>query len=45
MKKTKQIEQNAKLVNKYLNSKLKGSPKKLYDAAGMWVLIASNNPA
>ncbi|MDH3395420.1 MAG: polyprenyl synthetase family protein [Nitrosopumilus sp.] len=34
MKKTKQIEQNAKLVNKHLNSKLKGNPKKLYDAAG-----------
>jgi len=34
MKKTKQIEQNAKTVNKYLDSKLKGSPKKLYDAAG-----------
>ena len=34
MKKTKQIEKNAKVVNKYLNSKLKGNPKKLYDAAG-----------
>mgnify|MGYP003388332160 FL=1 len=34
MKKTKQIENNAKIVNKYLNSKLKGNPKKLYDAAG-----------
>jgi len=34
MEKTKQIEQNAKVVNKYLNSKLKGNPKKLYDAAG-----------
>ena len=33
MDKTKQIEQNAKTVNKYLNSKLKGNPKKLYDAA------------
>jgi geranylgeranyl diphosphate synthase type I len=33
MKKTKQIEKNAKVVNKYLNSKLKGNPKKLYDAA------------
>ena len=32
MKKTKQIENNAKIVNKYLNSKLKGNPKKLYDA-------------
>jgi len=38
MKKTKQIEQNAKLVNKYLNSKLKGSPKKLYDAAGHLII-------
>ena len=34
MKKTKQIENNAKIVNKYLNSKLNGNPKKLYDAAG-----------
>ncbi|MCJ8305992.1 MAG: polyprenyl synthetase family protein [Nitrosopumilus sp.] len=34
MKKTRQIEKNAKIVNKYLNSKLKGNPKKLYDAAG-----------
>ena len=33
MKKTKQIEKNAKIVNKYLDSKLKGNPKKLYDAA------------
>ena len=33
MKKTKQIEQNAKIVNRYLNSRLKGKPKKLYDAA------------
>ncbi len=33
MKKT-QIEKNAKIVNKYLNSKLKGNPKRLYDAAG-----------
>jgi len=34
MNKTKQMEQNAKIVNRYLNSKLKGNPKKLYDAAG-----------
>lgn len=34
MNKTKQMEENAKIVNKYLNSKLKGNPKKLYDAAG-----------
>ena len=34
MKKTKQIENNAKVVNKFLNSKLNGNPKKLYDAAG-----------
>ncbi|MCH2404939.1 MAG: polyprenyl synthetase family protein [Nitrosopumilus sp.] len=33
MKKIKHIEKNVKIVNKYLNSKLKGSPKKLYDAA------------
>ena len=38
MKKTKQIEQNAKVVNKYLNSKLKGNPKKLYDAAGHLII-------
>jgi len=34
MKKTREIERNAKNVNKYLISKLKGNPKKLYDAAG-----------
>ena len=34
MNKTKQMEQNTKIVNKYLNSKLKGNPEKLYDAAG-----------
>ena len=34
MKKTKPIEKNAKFVNKYLKSKLKGNPKLLYDAAG-----------
>lgn len=34
MNKTKQIEKNVKIVNKYLNSKLKGNPNKLYDAAG-----------
>ncbi|EGG41921.1 polyprenyl synthetase [Candidatus Nitrosarchaeum limnium SFB1] len=33
MKKEKSIEKNAKIVNKYLNSKLKGNPKSLYDAA------------
>jgi len=33
MKKINQIEKNAKIVNKSLNSKLKGNPKKLYDAA------------
>jgi len=38
MKKTKQIEKNAKLVNRYLNSKLKGNPKKLYDAAGHLII-------
>ena len=27
MKKTKQIEKNAEIVNKHLNSKLKGNPK------------------
>jgi geranylgeranyl diphosphate synthase type I len=38
MKKNKQIEKNAKIVNKYLNSKLKGNPKKLYDAAGHLII-------
>jgi len=38
MEKTKQIEENAKIVNKYLNSKLKGNPKKLYDAAGHLII-------
>lgn len=33
MKKEKTIEKNAKIVNRYLNSKLKGNPKSLYDAA------------
>lgn len=33
MKKIKTIEKNARTVNKYLNSKLKGNPKILYDAA------------
>ena len=32
--KTSPIEENAKKVNQYLNSKLKGEPKMLYDAAG-----------
>ena len=32
--KTSPIEKNAKTVNRYLNSKLKGNPKMLYDAAG-----------
>lgn len=34
MKKNNPIEKNAKIVNKYLNTKLKGNPKMLYDAAG-----------
>ncbi len=38
MNKTRQMEQNAKTVNKYLNSKLKGNPKKLYDAAGHLII-------
>ena len=38
MKKTRQIEKNAKIVNKYLGSKLKGDPKKLYDAAGHLII-------
>ena len=38
MKKTRQIEKNAKIINKHLNSKLKGNPKKLYDAAGHLII-------
>jgi geranylgeranyl diphosphate synthase type I len=34
MKKISPIEKNAKIVNKYLKTKLKGNPKLLYDAAG-----------
>ena len=34
MKKTIPIQKNAKIVNKYLKTKLKGNPKLLYDAAG-----------
>lgn len=34
MKQSKTMEKNANKVNKFLNSKLKGNPKKLYDAAG-----------
>ncbi|MDH3276707.1 MAG: polyprenyl synthetase family protein [Nitrosopumilus sp.] len=34
MKKTSPIEKNARIVNKYLKTKLKGNPKMLYDAAG-----------
>ncbi len=38
MKKINQIEKNAKIVNKSLNSQLKGNPKKLYDAAGHLII-------
>jgi len=38
MKKAKHIEKNAKIVNKSLKSKLKGNPKKLYDAAGHLII-------
>jgi len=38
MKKEKTIEKNAKIVNKYLNSKLKGNPKTLYDAAAHLII-------
>ncbi len=38
MKKTKTIEKNARIVNKYLNSKLKGNPKLLYDAAAHLII-------
>ncbi len=33
MKKEKTNQKNARIVNKYLNAKLKGNPKMLYDAA------------
>ena len=32
--KTEPIEKNAKIVNQYLSSKLRGNPKMLYEAAG-----------
>ncbi|KFM18943.1 Short chain isoprenyl diphosphate synthase protein [Marine Group I thaumarchaeote SCGC AAA799-P11] len=32
------MKKNAKTVNKYLKSKLKGNPKKLYDAAGHLII-------
>src|SRR3989338_1214037 len=38
MKKTKTIEKNARIVNEYLNSKLKGNPKMLYDAAAHLII-------
>jgi geranylgeranyl diphosphate synthase type I len=38
MKKTKPIEKNAKTVNRYLKTKLKGNPKMLYDAAGHLII-------
>ena len=38
MKKTKEIEKNAKVVNRYLDIKLKGNPKKLYDAASHLII-------
>lgn len=34
MRKTSPIEENAKMVNNYLKTKLKGNPKMLYEAAG-----------
>ncbi len=38
MEKNNPIEKNAKIVNKSLNSKLKGNPKRLYDAAGHLII-------
>ncbi len=38
MKKTKSMEKNANIVNRYLNHKLKGNPKMLYDAAGHLII-------
>jgi geranylgeranyl diphosphate synthase type I len=38
MKEQKTIEKNAKIVNKYLNSNLKGNPQALYDAASHLII-------
>ncbi len=38
MNKTETIEKNAIIVNKYLNSKLHGTPKTLYDAASHLII-------
>ncbi|QLH11788.1 polyprenyl synthetase family protein [Nitrosarchaeum sp. AC2] len=38
MKKTSTIEKNAKIINRYLNSKIKGDPKMLYDAASHLII-------
>jgi len=38
MKKINTIEKNAKIVNRYLNSKIKGDPKMLYDAASHLII-------
>ncbi|MGB0855509.1 MAG: polyprenyl synthetase family protein [Nitrosopumilus sp.] len=38
MKQVNQIEKNAKIVNKHLNSILKGNPKRLYYAAGHLII-------
>ena len=38
MKKTKTVEKNAVIVNRYLNSKLRGTPKTLYDAASHLII-------
>ena len=38
MKQVNQIEKNARIVNKHLNSILKGNPKKLYYAAGHLII-------
>jgi len=38
MKKNNPIEKNSKIVNKSLNSILKGNPKRLYDAAGHLII-------
>lgn len=38
MKKLNSIEKNADIVNRYLRTKLKGNPSKLYDAAGHLII-------
>ena len=38
MKKTRRMQQNATAVNRHLRTKIRGEPKKLYDAAGHLII-------